>query len=358
MRRFIECLIPVTACNLKCSYCYIIQEGRRKNEKAHFKYPVNTIVKGLSEERLGGQSLISITGSGETLIPKELPEIVRGILHEGHFVNITTNGTLSKQIDYLLDAAKGYQDHLHVSFSFHYVELLEKQLLDVFFDNIRKVKDAGCSILLQINLSDEYIPHWERIKVLSLEHVGALPQVALTRDETGGEYSIRTKLSNDEYKRIGREMQSPLFDFTCRNFNVKRSEYCYAGLWSAKLNLCTGEMSGCYGNGLIQDIFKDVTKPIRWCPIGKHCTHKYCINSSHFLSQGVIPELLPVPSYGELRNRKEAGWYTLAAEKFLYAQMGGSNPLLTAEEKLRFEIVYRYSEFKKKLHRLVRRYIP
>lgn len=358
MRRFIECLIPITACNLKCSYCYIIQEGRRKNEKAKFKYPIETIVKGLSQERLGGVSLINITGSGETLIPKELPEIVKGVLQEGHFVNITTNGTLSKQLDALLDATNGYHDHLHLSFSFHYVELLEKKLIDVFFENIKKAKSTGCSILLQINLSDEYVPHWEEIKELALKHVGAYPQVALTRDESGGKYSIRTKLSIDDYKRIGDEMNSPLFAFTCKNFNVKRREYCYAGLWSAKLNLCTGEMSGCYGDGLIQDIFKDITKPIRWCPIGTHCSHKYCINSSHFLSQGVIPELLPLPSYGELRNRKEAGWYTPAAEQFLYGQMEKSNPLLTEKEKRKYEDVYRCSELKKNIKRILRRFIP
>ena len=33
INRFLECLVPVTACNLKCSYCYVIQEGRRKKDR-------------------------------------------------------------------------------------------------------------------------------------------------------------------------------------------------------------------------------------------------------------------------------------------------------------------------------------
>ena len=45
-----------------------------------------------------------------------------------------------------------------------------------------------------------------------------------------------TALSKEEYIKIGKEMQSPLFDFTCKNFMVKRKEYCYAGYWSGKLN--------------------------------------------------------------------------------------------------------------------------
>ena len=32
-KRFIECLLPVTICNLKCSYCYIIQGNRRDMKK-------------------------------------------------------------------------------------------------------------------------------------------------------------------------------------------------------------------------------------------------------------------------------------------------------------------------------------
>ena len=356
MRRFIECLIPVTACNLKCSYCYIIQEGRRKNEKASFQYPIETIIKGLSRERLGGVSLISITGSGETLIPKELPDIVSGILHEGHFVNITTNGTLTNQFERLLEAANGFCSHLHISFSMHYVELKQRNLLEVFFDNIDRCRAAGCSILLQINLSDEYVPYWEEIKEISKKRTGAYPQVALTRDESNGTYKIMTKtMTDDEYIAKGREMKSPLFEFTCKNFMVKRHEFCYAGLWSAKLNLSTGVMSACYGNGTVQNIFDDISKPIRWAPIGNHCSFKYCFNSSHFMSQGVIPELLPLPSYGELRNRDEANWYTPEAKEFLYTQFEETNPLLSKWEKKKYNLLYYISKINKKRKNILRR---
>lgn len=341
MRRFIECLIPVTACNLKCSYCYIIQQDRRKNEKAVFRYAPEVIAKGLSVERLGGISLISITGSGETLIPSEIPQIVSAILKAGHFVNITTNGTLTNRFDDLLNATEGYHNHLHFSFSLHYVELLNKGLLDTFFNNIDKVRQAGCSILLQINLADEYVPYWEEIKRISKERVGAYPQVALTRDESNGTYKILTKIMTDEeYIAKGKEMNSPLFDFTCKNFMVKRHEYCYAGYWTAKLNLCTGEMTGCYGNGFRQNIFEDISKPIKFSPIGRHCCFQYCFNSSHFISQGCIPEMMPLPSYGELRNREEAGWYTEEMKDFLYKQFEDTNPLLSRNQIIIGELKY------------------
>jgi len=334
MRRFIECLTTNTNCNLKCGYCYLIQQSRRTNKNAVFNYSPEYIGKSLSKHRLGGESLISITASGETLIPKELPYIAKEILKQGHFLNITTNGTLSQQIDNLLAITDGYHSHIHISFSFHYVELRQKNLIDVFFNNIQKVWKSGCSILLQINLVDEYIPFWEEIKQLSLKYVGALPQVALTRREENENFTIFSSKSIDDYIKIGKEMNSPLFDFTCRNFNEKRKEYCHAGLWSGVLNMETGELRGCYNQGFCYNIYKSIEEPIPFTPIGKKCELKYCVNSSHFMSQGIIPSLLPLPSYGELRNREEAHWYHQEMKNFLYTQFQDVNPPYSKFNKL------------------------
>lgn len=327
MKRFFECTIPTTACNIKCSYCYIIQENRRTNERANFLYSPEHIGKALSVERLGGVSFISMTAAGESLLPPEISSITHEVLKQGHYINITTNGTISKCFDEILDFDKELLTRLHFSFSFHYLELLRTNKMAAFFDNINKVRQAGCSFLLQINLCDEYMPYWEDIKRISLEKTGALPQVALTRDESlikaRGEFKILTK-DVENYYKVGNEMNSPLFDFTCKNFMVKRKEFCYAGEWSAKLNLGTGEMTGCYGNGIHQNIFEDLSKPIQFKAIGNNCCFQFCFNSSHFMSLGVIPEL-DTPSYGDLRNREEAKWYSEGMKQFLSQRLINDN---------------------------------
>lgn len=63
IKKFIECLVPVTSCNLKCSYCYVMQEGRRKNQIPVFKYSPEHIGKALNKERIGGTAYISICRS-------------------------------------------------------------------------------------------------------------------------------------------------------------------------------------------------------------------------------------------------------------------------------------------------------
>lgn len=36
IKRFIECIVPVTACNLRCHYCYVIQNDYRTNKIPKF----------------------------------------------------------------------------------------------------------------------------------------------------------------------------------------------------------------------------------------------------------------------------------------------------------------------------------
>lgn len=326
IKRFIECLIPVTACNLRCEYCYVIQRQNRKGEMARLKYSPEVIGKALSKKRWGGICYFSICGAGETTIQRGLENIVAEILNQGHFVNITTNGTLKNRLEKIINAAGENVTRLHFAFSLHYNELKKKNLLDVFFENINYVKKRGASIVVQINLCDEYIPVLDDIKKICLKRVGAYPQVAATRKEEDhlDKIELLTALSKEKYLELGKQFESPLFDFTMNNFNVKRHEFCYAGDWSGTLDLSTGILRRCYGSYIYQNIFKNPEKPIRFLAMGCKCPSPFCMNSSHFMSLGVIPEI-NTPSYADLRNRTEANWYNEEVLDFLNTKLNESN---------------------------------
>lgn len=323
-KRFFECLLPETVCNLECSYCYVIQENRRAMKLAELKYSPEHIAKALRKERVGGVCWISICGAGETLAQKECVDIVRLLLKEGHYINITTNGTLSNRYDALIEKCGSDVKHLHLAFSLHYVELIKRNMLDTFFANVKKMRSAGASILVQLNLCDEYVPYIDEIKDICKSKVGAYPQIALTRDESVMPMKIMTSGSDEEYIRNGERFDSPLFRFTCKNFNVKRKEFCYAGDWSGCLNLATGWLTKCYQNPKGQNIFEDLDKPIDFKAVGTKCRHHYCVNSSHFLALGVIPDI-KAPTYAQLRNRPEANWYTKEMEAFLNSKLFETN---------------------------------
>ena len=333
-KRFFECLLPVTVCNLKCPYCYIIQENRRKMKLAEMQYSPKHIAQALRKERVGGICWISICGAGETLVQRESIEIVQYLLEEGHYVNITTNGTLSNRFDELIEKCKDNIRHLHISFSMHYLELKKHELLETFFSNIIKMQNAGASILVQLNLCDAYMPFIEEIKEMSRQKLGAYPQVALTRDESVRPMKIWSDKTDKEYLEEGEKFDSPLFRFTYKNFNVKRKEFCYAGDWSGVLNLQTGWLSKCYVNLEGQNIFKDISEPINFEAVGHDCKNVYCVNSSHFMSLGVIPEL-ETPTYAQLRNREEANWYNEEMKMFLNRKLEESNSKYSIFKKMK-----------------------
>jgi len=326
IKRFVECLIPVTACNLKCSYCYVIQRDNKKNKMAEWKYTPEQIGEAMKKDRWGGTCYFSICGAGETTLQVGLEGVVFQILKQGHFVNITTNGTVRKRLDAIVEKAIPYIDHLHFAFSIHYLELKNKNLLDMFFENVNYVKDAGASILVQLNLCDEYIPYLNEIKCLCIDRIGTMPQVVATRKEEKGLQKIEllTEYTQDEYEKIGQSYDSPLFDFTMKNFNVKRKEFCYAGDWSATLNLSTGITRRCYGSYIYQDIFKNPNERIRFLAIGNYCGSPFCMNSSHFMSFGIIPSI-ECPSYAELRDRENARWYNNTMKEFASSKLHESN---------------------------------
>lgn len=323
IKRFIECMMPYYNCNLKCDYCYVIQGNYRGKKGLQFDYSLDVMKRALTKERFGGLCFFSICAGGETLAPSQTIPIVKMLLENGHFVNITTNGTLEKRIDELCALSPEHRAMLHLSLSLHYLELKKADLVDVFFENIDKLKNAGISFFVQTAVYDGYVPYEDEIKRLCIERIGAVPQAYVTRKNEKNGYSYFGKLSDKNYKILGRSFDSPLFDFTLENFMKRQKGFCYAGDWSFILDLGSGVMTKCYSGEGRQQIFADIKKPIKFEAIGR-CRSTYCVNSSHFISQGIIPGL-SVMSYGELRNRPGAGWYNNTAIKLLGSRLYENN---------------------------------
>lgn len=80
IKKFFECLIPETVCNLRCGYCYVIQRSQNTMKVPELDYPPEIIGKALTQERLGGVCYFSICGAGETFVPDYLIEIVYELL--------------------------------------------------------------------------------------------------------------------------------------------------------------------------------------------------------------------------------------------------------------------------------------
>lgn len=333
IKKFITCHIPVSACNFKCPYCYISQLDARNNKIIPFCISAEDFKKKFSRSVLGGSCYFNLCGNGETMLHPELIDLVDALTNEGHFVDIITNGTISKKFDELLDRLTISQcNHLFIKFSFHYTELLRTNMMEIFLENVRKIRENKISYSIEITPYDDLIPYIDKIKKFSLKEFGALPHVTVARDESTEAIELLSKMSKDEYKRVWGTFDSPLFDFKLRIFNEKRKEFCYAGEWSLEVDLASGIYKQCYWGAALGNI-KD-TDPLRFLPCGK-CPMPHCFNGHAFLAYGDIPEL-EGPTYCDERDRVMSNgehWLQKECREFFSTRLYENNTQLSEEDQ-------------------------
>lgn len=359
IKRFIDIYVPVTTCTLRCHYCYITQHRLFEGALPKFKYAPKHVRKALSKERLGGTCLINFCGGGETLLVPEMVAYVRELLEEGHYVMIVTNATVTKRFEEIAKFPKALLAHLFFKFSYHYMELKAKNLLERFFSNVRMMRDAGASFTIEATPSDELIPYIDEMKQAALVNVGAINHVTVGRDErVEGELPILTNMTKEDYKKTWDTFRSEFFEFKMSIFGKKRKEFCYAGAWSLYVNLGTGIAQQCYCTFFKQNIFEDVTKPIVFKPIGNNCAQEHCYNGHAFLVLGLIPEL-KTPTYGEIRNRKcqdGTEWLRPEMKAFMSTRLWESNQQYGFAKKFHVNAEIRLQKWMKRIKAIVARF--
>jgi MoaA/NifB/PqqE/SkfB family radical SAM enzyme len=333
IKRFITCRIPVTACNFNCIYCYLC--GIEKRTITDFVLPPEKLAQRLSVDRLGGICYFNLCADGETMLHPQLIELVKELTKSGHYADIITNGTLTKKFDELIDTLSNEeQSKLMIKFSFHYLQLKEKNLLNTFLENVDKIKKSGISYTVEITPHDELIGYIDEIKSFSMDHFGALPHITVARDSSTREIAILSKHSREDYQKIWGQFGSALFDFKISTFNKKRNEFCYAGDWSLYLDLETGKYRQCNVGMELGNICDDA--PMHFQAIGR-CALPHCFNGHAFLALGNVPELNS-PTYAEERDRECADgthWLKDDCKKFFSSKLYENNNQYPDDEKKR-----------------------
>ena len=347
IKKFITCLVPVHACNFRCSYCYLShhpEDNAYGRGIKNFVEPPERITKFFSIERTEGICYFNLCAAGETMLHPQLIELVSELTKQGHYVDIVTNGTISKAIDNLtIQLNDDQKKHLFIKFSFHYLELISRKMLDQYIDNVNKIKQNGISYTIEITPHDELIPYIDEIKEFSMKHFGAWPHITVARNEGTKEIELLTKLSREEYYKTWSVFDSAMFDFKFSIFNVKRCEFCNAGSWSLSVNLEDGCYDQCYGGERLGNII-DIDRPIYLHAIGK-CREPHCFNGHAFLGFGDIPQIGTRMTYADERDRVMVDgnhWLQPSVLDFFSSKLIESNVELTEQEKNR---AYNYNKY-------------
>lgn len=364
IKRLILGMIPNQKCNLKCEYCYISQSDAWE-EPEPLQYTVEHIRKCLSRKRLGGICLINLTGNGETMLQPDIVPLISALLDEGHFIEVVTNGTITKRIRELLELPEDQLRRLFFKISFHYKELKRLNIMEQFFDNVKRIHGSGASFTLELMAYDGIEREIDEICKLCKEKTGAVCHATIGRNDKRKDKALLTSHSKEEYRTIWNQLESPMTDFKLRMLGVKRKEFCYAGSWSLFVNMYNGESQPCYWQPYNQNIFKEPDKPIRFIPVGHTCTQPYCTNAHAHMTWGIIPEI-PTPTYAKMRNRimeNEEEWLSEECKEFFSTKLYDSNPVYTRMQRIIHDLMYPFRlvvwfgrDWKNNVHRL-RKYL-
>lgn len=300
LRRFVSVSVPVQACQLRCEYCYIGQNGGFENDEIILP-SAEFIRKSLSRKRLGGTALINFCGVGETLLCKDLEHIVSELLLEGHYISIITNALLTEEINKYVSLEHDMRKRLFFKCSFHYKQLKERNLLDLFAENVNRLRQSEISISVELVPHDELVPDILNIMEFSREHFGALPHLTVGRDEAKEDMPILTKYSLEDYRKIWNVFDSQMFCFKLGQM-AKRKEYCTAGKNTFILSLESGDISPCPHEKVFFNIYDDISKKIEFKEVGCKCSDAYCRNGHAYLTLGMVKEV-NAGSYLQMRDR-------------------------------------------------------
>lgn len=345
INKFIDIdLEGTTTCNFRCNYCYVWRKKDFQGEIETSKHSIWDIRKGLSKEVLGGRCFINLCARGETLLSKDIVELTFELLDEGHYVSIVTNGTIRKNILRLLEFPIEFQERLFFKISFHYHELIEKKLMDLFWENVREIRNSKCSYTLEITPCDDLVKEIEKVKILFEEKEGnALPHISFARDIQKSSLDVLSEYSVEEYNKIWNQFDSKMFSLKSEWYGKKIDKFCYAGNWTYRVNLVNGSIQNCYRHESIGNIFDEKLNMFPVKTIGYDCKMPYCFNNHAFLAWGCVPEINSY-TYLDMRDRERKDGSHWISER-MKAAMG------TRLEEEHFQYANKWHDYEKLYNR-------
>ena len=344
IKRIITVYVPGHLCNLRCSYCYVTECLKYSMDgHAQFNYSVEHMIKAFEPARLGGIAYIVVIGEGETLFPPEVIPFVKGLLHQGHVVEVVTNNTLDDRIGQLLDIPQEDLKHLIVKCSLHWLELKRLNKVNSYFENIRRIVAAGASAYPFLVICEEYMPFLDEICDVCEKELGELPActpcvTAETPEqflEKGGA-GTNPPCTTEFVEQINKRLHSKLFEQSVRFLDIDvRKVFCYAGAWSYVVQMGTGRLCKCHNVLTDINFFENIDQPVECAPVGCECGIASCSLQYCFYGFGLIPEVSNVPTYTEMLC-EGSNLFNPEIKQLLNSRISDHEKIFTKEEENTF----------------------
>ena len=308
IKRMVLTSYHIGTCNMKCSYCYVWNQGDKIQE---IPWSLEQIKKAFSKKRLGGTCIINICADGEPLIHPMMPDIIKAHLEEGHYVMVVTNGVSTVAIKKILTFDEKLLARIFFKISFHYEEMTRLNLLEKEYSNINLIKQSPCSFSLEYTVTDSFLDDKARQRKMRqecIEKVGALPHLNIPRDSRKFNLNILSGYSWDNYMKKCEELNydSNFYKFRKQIFGKKYRDFCYSGMRNIWIDMEKGTYNQCYHTTKTRDFMKNINKPLKFIPIGNCCDQAHCYSGHLFMTIGITPPPQTVkyrPNHYDIRSR-------------------------------------------------------
>lgn len=214
-------------CNLDCEYCFgKITDPSVKVNSINVEKLMNTL------DKTGKIFRISFTGGEPTMIPNFI-EAVRVITNK-HYVSFNTN-LITKKILGIIDNVDSKRI-LHIHASLHYDELVKKNLMNRFINNLKLFQISGFNIFAEVVA---YPPTKNQFKEL---------ESIMKKVEIDFEYApFYGKFEDKLYPESYAESELRLYNFSneATNCYSQKGELCNAGC-NAAVVFSNGNVYPCH----------------------------------------------------------------------------------------------------------------
>ena len=203
VKRFplVTMLEPLEVCNLACVGCGRVREYRDVIDRRL------TVEESLAAVRSSGAPVVSISG-GEPLLHPQIGEIARGVIEEGHFVYLCSNGlVLKEKLDLFTPSDQmAFVVHLDGTAEIHDMVTERPGTYDIAIDAIREAINRGFRVCTNTTLFhgsnvEDLHTLFRRLTQMGIEGLMVSPGFAY-EDAPDQDFFLQRRESIDVFRRV------------------------------------------------------------------------------------------------------------------------------------------------------------
>jgi radical SAM protein with 4Fe4S-binding SPASM domain len=285
-----------TGCNIACTYCYGVLQGRTGVSK-RFDMPEQGLLRLLKDAKEVGVRSIAFDGQGENTLNEALYSALNYAKEINLDIGLATNGTLilEDKVKDMLSTLTWIRFNISAASPESYLRIHRANMFDTLLNNIKICVDINRKNQLKTTIGMQMVLMWDNVEdIVPLAKLG---------QELGVDYLVIKPCSDDPDKTIN----SPTIEYLDKEYLLKQAQtyskgnYNVVVKWDKFSNLGIKDFKKCYGTRFLINISGDGTV--------FPCGHFFNIRKDEFQMGNILEmpfsEIIKSNRYWEVQKKIE-----------------------------------------------------